>query len=141
MGSWTSSTCVLNMGMPQGCVLSLVLFILFTHDCSAIHFTSTIVKFADDTTVVGLISDNDNTHYGEEIQHLAQRWLDNNLILNTGKTKEVILDSRRSRNTEHTSLLMHRETVKHLNNIKFLGLHITSDPTWSLNTSHLVKKA
>ncbi|KAI3365901.1 hypothetical protein L3Q82_000722 [Scortum barcoo] len=41
-------------------------------DCSAIHSTNTIVKFADDTTIVGLISDNDETHYREEIQQLTQ---------------------------------------------------------------------
>ncbi|KAI3365314.1 hypothetical protein L3Q82_010404, partial [Scortum barcoo] len=35
--------------------------------------TNTIVKFADDTTIVGLISDNDETQYREEIQHLKIR--------------------------------------------------------------------
>ncbi|KAI3356470.1 hypothetical protein L3Q82_017685, partial [Scortum barcoo] len=38
------------------------------------YSTNTIVKFADDTTIVGLISDNDETHYREEIQHLTQ-WM------------------------------------------------------------------
>ncbi|KAI3366799.1 hypothetical protein L3Q82_009460 [Scortum barcoo] len=33
-------------------VLSPALFTLFTSDCSAIHSTNTIVKFADDTTIV-----------------------------------------------------------------------------------------
>ena len=33
------------------------------------------------------------------------------------------------------------EEVERVSNIKFLGLHITSDLTWSANTSHLVKKA
>ncbi|KAI3362498.1 hypothetical protein L3Q82_012791, partial [Scortum barcoo] len=55
----------------------------------------TIMKFADDTTIVGLISDNDETHYREEIQHLTQWCSNNNLVLNTSKTKEVIVDYRR----------------------------------------------
>lgn len=38
VGSWTSSTLILNTGTPQGCVLSPTLFTLFTHDCSATHF-------------------------------------------------------------------------------------------------------
>ncbi|KAI3361349.1 hypothetical protein L3Q82_013530 [Scortum barcoo] len=59
IGDNTSSTLVLSTGTPQGCVLSPALFTLFTSDCSAIHSTNTIVKFADDTTIVGLISDND----------------------------------------------------------------------------------
>ncbi|KAI3358795.1 hypothetical protein L3Q82_015189, partial [Scortum barcoo] len=47
-----------------------------------------------DTTIVGLISDNDETHYREEIQHLTQWCSNNNLVLNTSKTKEVIVDYR-----------------------------------------------
>ena len=34
---------------------------MFTHDCMAKHDSNTIIKFADDTTVVGLITDNDET--------------------------------------------------------------------------------
>ncbi|KAI3352269.1 hypothetical protein L3Q82_005248 [Scortum barcoo] len=61
-----------------------------------------------------------------------------NLVLNTSKTKEVIVDYRRSRMTEHAPLLIHREAVERVNNIKFLGIHITSDLTWSMNTAHLI---
>ncbi|KAI3354701.1 hypothetical protein L3Q82_019193 [Scortum barcoo] len=77
IGDNTSSTLVLSTGTPQGCMFSPALFTVFTSDCSAIHSTNTIVKFADDTTIVGLISDNDETHYREEIQHLTQ-WCSNN---------------------------------------------------------------
>ncbi|KAI3366962.1 hypothetical protein L3Q82_009604 [Scortum barcoo] len=59
----------------------------------------------------------------------------------SAKTKEVIVDYRRSRRTEHAPLLIHGEAVERVNNIKFLGIHITSDLTWSMNTAHLVKKA
>jgi len=64
IGDATSSPLILNTGTPQGCVLSPA---LFTHDCTAIH-SNMAVKFAEDTTVVGLISDNDETHYREEVQ-------------------------------------------------------------------------
>ncbi|KAK0135194.1 RNA-directed DNA polymerase from mobile element jockey [Merluccius polli] len=141
IGNRTSSSLVLNTGTPQGCVLSPALFTLYTHDCSATHPTNLVVKFADDTTVVGLISDNDETHYREEIQLLTRWCSDNNLMLNTSKTKEVIVDYRKSRRTEHAPLLISGGEVERVDNIKFLGIHISSDLTWSLNTSHLVKKA
>ncbi|KAJ8385612.1 hypothetical protein AAFF_G00184740 [Aldrovandia affinis] len=51
----------------QGCVLSPLLYSLFTHDCKPVHDSNIIVKFADDTTVVGLISNNDETAYREEV--------------------------------------------------------------------------
>ena len=47
----TSSTLILNTGVPQGCVLSPFLYSLFTYDCTPVHGSNTIVKFADDTTV------------------------------------------------------------------------------------------
>jgi hypothetical protein len=35
------------------------------------HDSNTIIKFADDTTVVGLITDNDETAYREEVRDLT----------------------------------------------------------------------
>jgi hypothetical protein len=45
----TSATLTLNTGTPQGCVLSLLLHSLFTHDCMAAHDSNTIITFGDDT--------------------------------------------------------------------------------------------
>ena len=33
--------------MPQGCVLSPLLYSLFTHDCVAMHASNSIIKFTD----------------------------------------------------------------------------------------------
>ncbi len=63
----TSSPLTLNTGAPQGCVLSPLLYSLYTHDCTATHSSNVIVKFADDTTVMGLITDNNETAYREEV--------------------------------------------------------------------------
>jgi hypothetical protein len=71
VGSNTSATLILNTGSPQGYVLSPLLYSRFTLDCMARHDSNTIIKFADDTTVVGLINDNDETAYREEVRVLA----------------------------------------------------------------------
>ncbi len=71
VGHYTLSTTTLSTGAPQGCVLNPLLFTLLTHDCTAKFSSNHIIKFADDTTVVGLISNNDETHYREEVAQLA----------------------------------------------------------------------
>ena len=47
-----STMLILNTGAPQGCVLSPFLYSLFTQDCTTRHNSDTIIKFAEDTTVM-----------------------------------------------------------------------------------------
>jgi hypothetical protein len=42
-------------------VLSPLLYSLFTHNCMAAHDSNTIIKFAEETTVVGLTNSDDET--------------------------------------------------------------------------------
>ena len=60
---------------------------LFTNDCMAAHDFNTIIKFADNTTVIGLITDDDEAAYKEDVSDLAVWCQDNNLSLNVSKTK------------------------------------------------------
>ena len=52
-------------------------------------------KFADDTTVIGLITNNDEEAYREGVRRLVAKCEDNDLILNPQKTKEMIIDFRK----------------------------------------------
>ena len=58
------------------------------------------------TTVVGLITDNDETAY-REVRDLTVWSKDNNFSLNMIKTKEMIVDYSKRR-TEHTPILIDR---------------------------------
>ena len=88
VGKNTSTSLILNTGAPQGCVLNPLLYSLFTHDCVATHASTSIIKFADDTTVVGLITNKDETAYKEEVKALGVWCQENNLSLNVNKTKQ-----------------------------------------------------
>ena len=121
-------------------MLSPLQYSLFTHDQVAKHASNPIIKFANDTTVLGLITDKDETAYMEEVRDLAMWCQDNNLSLNVIKTKEMIVDYRKKR-TEHAPILIDGAAVEQVESLKFLGVHITNKLTWSKPTKTVVKRA
>uniref|UniRef100_A0A8C1YK04 Alkylated DNA repair protein AlkB homologue 8 N-terminal domain-containing protein n=1 Tax=Cyprinus carpio TaxID=7962 RepID=A0A8C1YK04_CYPCA len=104
------------------------------------HRTPPTVKFADDTTVVGLISNRDETNYRSEVSRLAGWCSENNLSLNVEKMKEIVVDFRRV-HTQHAPLTINSATVERVSSTKFQGVHITEDLSWTNNTAALAKKA
>jgi gmma-aminobutyric acid receptor subunit gamma/cGMP-dependent protein kinase 2 len=64
VGNNTSTLLILNTGAPEMCVLSPLLYSLFTHDCMTMYASNSIIKFADDSTVVGLITNNEDRRRG-----------------------------------------------------------------------------
>ena len=140
LGDHHSSTLTVSTGAPQGCVLSPMLYTLYTHDCAPIHSSNIFVKFADDTTVVGLIHNNDESAYREEVLNLTTWCSLNNLALNSSKTKELVLDFRRKRE-DPPPLLIRGDLVERVSDFRFLGTYLSQDLTWGTNTNALVKKA
>ena len=94
------------MGRPQAVRIGS------TISCVATHSSNAIIKFADDTTVIGLITGDDEKTYREEVRALTSLCQDNNLHLNVGKRKELIVDYRKRQGVEHTPLAINRTTME-----------------------------
>ncbi|KAK1789992.1 hypothetical protein P4O66_002307 [Electrophorus voltai] len=105
------------------------------------HCSNLIVKFADDTVVVGLISDNDERAYLEEIKHLENWCQENNLLLNVSKTKELIVDCSKKQERHYQPVRISGTMVERVDRFRYLGVHISQDLSWSRHTSSLAKKA
>ncbi|KAI5617232.1 gastrula zinc finger protein XlCGF28.1-like [Silurus asotus] len=136
-----------NTIIPQHLIEKLSLLGLNTSLCNFIldflterPHSNHIIKFADDTTVVGLISKNDKSAYREEVQRLTAWCGANNLSLNVDKTKEMVVDFRRTQ-SDHSLPIIDGSSVEIVKSTKFLGVHLEDNLTWSLNTSSITKKA
>ncbi len=51
------------------------------------------------------------------------------------------MEFRRSRRTAQSQLCINGKELERVDSVKFLGIHMTEDLTWSLNTCSLVKRA
>eukprot|EP00061_Rhincodon_typus_P008838 g31812.t1 len=70
-----------------------------------------IYKFADNTTIVGQISNNDETAYRKEIECLVSWCKDDNISLNVSKSEELIINFRK-KGGEHTPIYINGVEVE-----------------------------
>ncbi len=83
--------------------------------------------------VRGLISNNDEAAYLDEVERLTSWCQDNCLSLNVSKTKELIVDFRKRQQRPYSSLMISGTPME-------LG-NISKDLTWTTHIQTQVKKA
>ena len=121
-------------------MLSPFLFTLFTNDCVSGNQSVRMVKFSDDTTVIGCVNNANESVYREEVQRLVGWCKNNNLVLNISKTKEMIIDFHKKKTPIHP-LFIDGAEVSQAYSVNFLGSTISKDLSWCNNSIDIVKKA
>ncbi len=132
LGKFSSSTRTISTGAPQGCVPSPLLFSLYTNKCTSKDPSVELLKFADNTTLIGLIQDGDESAYRQEDKALPVWCSLNNLELNTLKTVKIIVDFRRNCSPTHH----HKQLCDRSGAIQIPGHHNFSGP--EVGQSHWV---
>ncbi len=123
VASHTSSLPTINTGV-------------YTHDCVATSDSSTIIKCHQDTVVEGLISDNIEKAYPEEVTHLENSCQENNLSMNISKTKELIAEFGRKQERNYQPHKIDGALVERVESFRCLGICITEDLSWSSHVSN-----
>lgn len=139
VGPIVSKPLSISTGVPQGCVLSPVLFSIYTSDCVSTDANCSIIKYADDTVISGYLSCDAGSYFS--LIHQFVEWCDRHyLLLNVSKTKEMIIDFRKNEG-DHVPLVIHGTEVEQVSEYKYLGTTITSNLDWSQNATNIQKKA
>ena len=128
MNDTMSSVEVISTGSPQGCVLSPLLFILYTNDCRSTYSNRYFIKLSDDTPLLSLLF-NDETGHGH-VLHDFVKWCDQSyLCLNVTKTKDMCIDFRRDPPAQ-TDTVIHDNKVEVVDEYKYLGTTIDNKLRW-----------
>ena len=135
----TSNLLFTNTGAPQGCVLSPMLFTLYTSDCVSNFENCHVLKYADDSVIIGNITNNDISTYVQQVEKF-KHWCGTNFLnLNVKKTMEMVFDFRKVRNA-HDALSINDESVRFVESYKYLGVYIDDRLNFAENVHNLYKK-
>ena len=137
-----SDMLVTNTGMPQGTVLSPVLFILYTDYIQSTCEHASVIKYADDTVLLGFIGDPaaDNRQYFDEVNRIAGVCAADDLLLNASKTHEMVFTSSRE-DPVVPSLILDGTVIPQSDSVRYLGIVIDKQLRFSEQADLMISKA
>ena len=135
-----SNVIMSNTGVPQGTVLAPFLFTVYTSDIRSEYASCPLVKFADDTALIGLISNDDDTLYLNQLNIFVNYCNENFLELNVKKTKEMIIDFRTKHKVTPEPVLIGDCVVERVSEYKYLGVVMDEKLNWNEHVAYVEKR-
>ena len=128
--------------MPQGCILGPLLFLFYINDLPNVSSILKTILFEDDTS---LFYSDINVH---KLNHTLNNELSkfdcwmraNKLSVNIKNTNYVVFKSRQKRINTDMSLSFNNQLLKKERVVKFLGVYIDENLSWSEHIAYICKK-
>ena len=97
-------------------------------------------KYVDDTTISETVAKGELSNAQRYTDKVMQRSLENRVQLNTEMCKEMRISFTKSQQ-EFEPILINGDTLEVVENVKLLGLNISSNLTWNIHINEIFKKA
>ena len=139
LNSVVSSECVITTGLPQGSIISPILFLLFINDMPKFSDKFNTTLFADDTTLTMSNSNFTNLvgNCNNELNNLVTWTKMNKLCINVGKTELLIISNRTK---EDLSIHLDNNELTCVKTCKFLGIHLDDKLSFENHVKFVISK-
>ena len=134
-------------GVPQGSILGPLLFLLFINDLplSLKNSPISVDLYADDTTLYSTALDKSSLEADlQKALDSVHTWcLENGMLINTEKTKLMLIASRQKRSSlidSDLKITFNNVDLKNSSNEKILGVHMDQNFVWNNQFQHVSKK-
>ena len=141
IGSFSSCSKFVNIGLPQGSILGPILFLVYINDLPNVSNIFESILFADDTTVSfsdpnleSLIS-----KVNFELKKIESWTISNRLTINAEKT-EVLFITKSPVDREQCKVILGNKALDFKNSCKFLGVFVDNKLNFRDHINHVVSK-
>ena len=129
-----------DIGTPQGSCLGPLLFLLYNNDLYLHLEHTSVILFADDTTIY---KGHRNLNYlkwcmEQDLINIGDWFLANKLTLNLKKSCLVLF--KKNRKTKSPPIQFQYTEIPQTNKVKFLGIWLDENLDWTFHCNEILKK-
>jgi hypothetical protein len=140
VGKTLSPEIHISVGVPQGGVLSPLLFLLYVSDIEDWIQSAAVHSYADDTTLT--VSSKDMSSLLQNLEREAERVLQfmavNKLVANPAKTSFILIRGKDHKKWPETSIKIGNSSVKESVSEKVLGVTVNNKLKWQDHHNNIV---